>query len=256
MSSLIITGLLYVASAPRGVLRVGGAPHSMSRSAVFFFLCYAGRSMWTGSTRRGKALLPPEVPSSCADMYYSILMVLLHSKKVRYVAKLQEDLSTNPNKNGWNVAVTGHSLGGGISTIVGSTLGVQSVAFSPPGFTMSRFKFETRFKEKNLTLVPKLRLAARYSVNFIPMHDMVPKADAHFGVVQHTICTHKSPLSCHSLELMACDLVNRCGDGANGTRFSHCKYKEADLNEMALDSIALQCEKSFGLGPFASPCLS
>jgi hypothetical protein len=136
---------------------------------------------------------------------------------IQYMRKVQEE----PGRVGWKMAVTGHSLGGGVSTIAGATLGVQSLAFSPPGFARSRHAFDTQVSA-NETLVPRLHLAAQHTVNFIPMHDLVPKVDDHFGLVQSTMCVHKSPAACHAIEHMVCDLINRCGDGHDGKRFSGC----------------------------------
>ena len=94
---------------------------------------------------------------------------------VKYAMRLKKELEP-----GWNLAVTGHSLGAGISTIVGATVGITSIAFSPPGFVRSRFKFETVVNGSILR--PKIANAAQYSVNVLPMRDIVPLADSHFGL--------------------------------------------------------------------------
>ena len=144
-----------------------------------------------------------------------------HETVVRYVTAVK----SKADAEGWKLAVTGHSLGGGISTIVGATLGIKSVAFSPPGLTRSRYKFETHFNNMQ-SLRPTAENAAENAVSFLPMHDVVPTADEHLGMVQHTMCKNKDPLKCHNLEAMVCDLMNRCGDGDSGTRFTGGQAQE------------------------------
>ena len=141
---------------------------------------------------------------------------------VKYAMRLKKELEP-----GWSLAVTGHSLGAGISTIVGATVGILSIAFSPPGFVRSRFKFETVVNGSILR--PKISNAAQYSVNVLPMRDVVPLADTHFGLIQNTICNYHDPLTCHSIELTSCDLLQRCGDGMNGKRYSGCTFNQIGL---------------------------
>eukprot|EP01052_Picozoa_sp_SAG31_P000663 SAG31_NODE_19_length_35031_cov_42.510707_14_plen_180_part_00 len=142
---------------------------------------------------------------------------------VRYIHKLL------PLSPGWRIIVTGHSLGGGIATIAGATLGINSIAFSPPGFVRSRRKFETLIRGDdgdNVTsrLRPRVEAAASGAVSFLPARDLIHLADEHLGLVQHTVCRHTDSLTCHSPEFMVCDLLTRCGDGHGGRRFVDCAF--------------------------------
>lgn len=122
----------------------------------------------------------------------------------------------------WTISVTGHSLGGGIATVVGSTLGIPSVSFSGPGFFYSKWQFATPLR--NGTVVyPKLSRAMNYATTFIPSHDIVPQCDRHLGTVQYTTCSRKGALSCHAIDAMVCDLLVQCGDGHDQKRFHSCK---------------------------------
>lgn len=138
-----------------------------------------------------------------------------HETVVRYIYKLQQQTEDD----GWTIAVTGHSLGGGISTIVGATMGIESMAFSPPGLSRSRLKFGSNIDTDGKAdtfeevFMPTLKRAAKYTTSIIPMHDLVPTADKHFGQVQYTLCAVENPLKCHLLEGTACDLLTKCGDG-------------------------------------------
>ena len=151
-----------------------------------------------------------------------------HEAVVKYAFKTRSNL-----KNGWNLAITGHSLGGGISTIVGATLGIHSIAFSPPGMTASRYKFQTNVR--GTMMRPLTDYSVGHSINFVPLRDIVPKTDGHFGLVQDTICKDKNPMKCHSIELMVCDLLRRCGDGYNNKRFAGCYFSDTDLELSRID---------------------
>ena len=106
-----------------------------------------------------------------------------HRNIVRYVHCTHAQLP-----QGWQMAVTGHSLGGGLATIVGTTLGIPSIAFSPPGILKSRYKFEDKYlddtvignQDKTGGMTPKRRprlvRAAGKSLNLIPHRDLVPMA--------------------------------------------------------------------------------
>ncbi len=164
----------------------------------------------------------------------------LYENIVRYTHCLRDTLPDD-----WNISVTGHSLGGGLATIVGTSLGLDAIAFSPPGLTQSRFKFvdpylnETHPDPRRAGRVVPLRPrlgggrhtggAAQHSVNIIPTRDLVPSADYHFGLTQNTICVKTDPLYCHQLELAVCDLLTRCGDGHGGRRFSGCTYEKLPM---------------------------
>ena len=139
------------------------------------------------------------------------------------VVNIADRLQREAGNSGWAVAVTGHSLGGGVATITGSMLGIPALAFSPPGLVRSRRKFRARLSDGGRAAV-RLRRAAAYSVNFVPNRDPVPRSDAHFGLVQHTLCLQQDPLVCHLPELMVCDLLRHCGDGAGGRRFGGARF--------------------------------
>merc|ERR1711934_1206777 len=83
---------------------------------------------------------------------------------------------SNPD-NCWTMTVTGHSLGGGLASIVGTTLGIKSVAFSGPGLLFSKDQQTTEI-DGNI-LKPDLASAIELSTNFIPTRDPVPRVDDH-----------------------------------------------------------------------------
>ena len=73
-------------------------------------------------------------------------------------------------------------------------------------------------------LSPKLASAARISTAFIPSSDLVPRFDTHFGHTQDMVCPRSNGyITCHFLSDNICDLLLRCGDNQNQTRFHSCK---------------------------------
>jgi hypothetical protein len=73
------------------------------------------------------------------------------------LTKYSSHLRHEHKQKGWSVSLTGHSLGGGLATIAGSTLGLTSLAFVSPGFVASRLKFGTEVNRK--LLHPQVPLA-------------------------------------------------------------------------------------------------
>ena len=73
-------------------------------------------------------------------------------------------------------------------------------------------------------LSPKLASAARISTAFIPSSDIVPRVDTHFGHTQDMVCPRRNGIfTCHYLSDNICDLLLRCGDNQDQTRFHSCK---------------------------------
>lgn len=127
---------------------------------------------------------------------------------VSIVKKLQQDY---PNAS---FIVTGHSLGGGLSTIVGQRLEIPYVSFSGPGALYSAIKLGIT-NTKSLGLV------------YIPAYDVVPLIDVHTSAVQQLQCLNAaSALSCHSITRTCCELRRACGDigGHNRTLTACTKY--------------------------------
>lgn len=123
------------------------------------------------------------------------------------VTRLQ---STYPNAS---ISVSGHSLGGGLATIIGQRSGTSSVSFSGPGILLSARKF-------NLPTV------LNYDLPFtiVPDSDVVPRIDSHVGTVQNIRCLRShSALSCHAITRTCCELARNCGD-AYGRSLTVCRH--------------------------------
>jgi len=121
----------------------------------------------------------------------------LFSAALDRLGRLKEESA----KDGYQVVVTGHSLGGAIAAIVGSRQHLPTLAVSPPGTLYSAQRFLTSRKEltKYLTVIQ-------------PDHDVVSQIDEQVGFVQNIRCRPDNPMKCHILGTTVQTLYDSCGD--------------------------------------------
>lgn len=70
---------------------------------------------------------------------------------------VREEILPDPRYANYQFLLTGHSLGGGVASIVGARLQALAVTFSSPGVVLSRRKFGLSLKE-----------ISQYVVNIVP----------------------------------------------------------------------------------------
>ncbi|KAJ3336948.1 hypothetical protein HDU93_001868 [Gonapodya sp. JEL0774] len=117
-----------------------------------------------------------------------------------------------------DVVLTGHSLGGGLASIVAAQAGVRSVVFSPPGILFSAKKFGIS-QERTDTLAASL-------TSIVVDKDVVSKVDDVPGAVFHVPCD-ETFISCHSLVRTTAMLQSWCGDTGRFMYLSgYCDYLE------------------------------
>lgn len=117
----------------------------------------------------------------------------------------------NPDYDG--LAITGHSLGGGIAMISAAQTGVASVAVSGPNAMLSRLSFDPQLTVDQLNTK---------TFNVIPRRDLIPMFDDRAQNFQQIQCrsSSRNPLSCHSIGRTICELLYTCG---TGTRPALCE---------------------------------
>jgi len=143
-----------------------------------------------------------------------------------------------------DVVVTGHSLGGGISLVVGALSGRQAVAIQPPGLNHALAKHQEQQKG-SFGLGRGLHQS---SVSLVVEHDPISLFDGHGGLVQTMTCDRAggSALGCHMLENTICNLLRHCGD-ADGS-FASCKFElEAEDVKISEGEVKAQVEVSSAL---------
>jgi len=99
---------------------------------------------------------------------------------------------------------TGHSLGGGLATALGSIFNKSAITFSAPGLKATAALLRPEPDQGSLV---------HLSVNVVPDHDLVPAVDEQTGTVLRIQCPSKVPWTCHRLAGTMCELLATCGDG-------------------------------------------
>ena len=100
-----------------------------------------------------------------------------------------------------NVVVTGHSLGGGLAYIIGTTNNLVNYGVSPPGSGIG--KFMNKYTQEQVV---------KYVHALVPQRDPVAVLGSQQGNVVHIPCREPDSLSCHSLDATICMLSSICGD--------------------------------------------
>lgn len=99
------------------------------------------------------------------------------------------------------VIVTGHSLGGFLSKLVGAKTNTQSISFAGPGLKL----FERKFKVN----IDDIR---KYTYNIHADYDGVHTVGGTGGAIQPVDCPSDSATTCHFLSTYICTLRKYCGD--------------------------------------------
>lgn len=143
-----------------------------------------------------------------ADFVYAINALQSQAvQRVSYyksVTRFVNDLKADPDYD--RIALTGHSLGGGIAMISAAQTGVGAVSISGPNAVLSRLSFVPQLTVEQLNT---------RTVNVIPNRDLVPMFDDRAQNYQNINCRSESrnPMSCHSLVRTLCELLFTCGTG-------------------------------------------
>mmetsp|Transcript_71072 Transcript_71072/g.184547 ORF Transcript_71072/g.184547 Transcript_71072/m.184547 type:complete len:202 (+) Transcript_71072:1308-1913(+) len=130
--------------------------------------------------------------------------------------------------------ITGHSLGGGIATVIGTDFDIQAVTFSAPGLKAT---------SHILRRAPRYGRLVRKAVNVVPDRDVVPMVDEQAGTVLKTVCPFSkgNPSACHRLTVTLCELLASCGDGG-GRGVQRGYVRKCDVcRDAGQDDLPPQC---------------
>lgn len=122
------------------------------------------------------------------------------------------------DEDGFGLALTGHSLGGGMAQLCGSIEGIRSLTFSPVGQAVASGRVNGDHIKHQLPI-------ENTAVSVVPYGDIVPLIDDQLGVAQSIACTSINPVRCHSLTQTACELYRKCGDPRNRSIDLTCKQQ-------------------------------
>ncbi|GBG33934.1 Hypothetical Protein FCC1311_101572 [Hondaea fermentalgiana] len=125
------------------------------------------------------------------------------------------ELKSNATARNSRLYLTGHSLGGGLASLLGAREDVPNAVFSAPGSELSI----------GLLAEDKLDELRRNTINVIPDGDLVPQVDRSAFYAQKIECTDESllrPIECHSIVRTVNTLAELCGA-------SHRLLKESEV---------------------------
>jgi lipase ATG15 len=130
----------------------------------------------------------------------SIERVSFYKDTTRFVQFLQNQSDVYSG-----VAVTGHSLGGGLSIITGAIAGVPAVALSGPNAMLSRKSFDPQVSAEQLN---------SKTFNIIPERDVVPMIDDPAQNYQSIRCEADFAdfIGCHDSTRSLCEILYTCGN--------------------------------------------
>jgi len=131
---------------------------------------------------------------------------VIEDKSLENVAYYRETTAfvESLKKEGHNVQIVGHSLGGGLAMITGAQTEIPAIALSGPNTMISR-----------KTYSPQITPAAldKYTFNIVPDRDPVPRIDDLAENYQRIKCRSPSnkPVDCHYGRRSLCEILYTCG---------------------------------------------
>jgi len=145
----------------------------------------------------------------------------------RDTTKFANDLQTSNDYAG--VAVTGHSLGGGLSLITGAQAKIPAVALSGPNTVLTRRSLDPKVSRGDLD---------RYTFNIIPDRDVVPMIDIPAENYQNIRCNagFTDVIGCHDTTRALCEAIFTCGSDGRPvpcecvTQFNYPEPEKIDPN--------------------------
>ena len=99
-----------------------------------------------------------------------------------------------------NVVIVGHSLGGGLSKILGKMVRKPSISLSGPGANAFHSLWGKEGISDNFDIT---------TIDLVPDMDLVPRVEVSGGTIYRIIC-REGPLGCHSKDLSLCEVLIMC----------------------------------------------
>ena len=140
-----------------------------------------------------------------------------------YINDLEHAFNENIKKFSKNVVIVGHSLGGGLSKILGKRVKKQSISLSGPGVNAFHSLWGYEGISENFDIS---------TIDLVPDMDLVPRVEVSGGTILRIIC-REGPFGCHNKAYSLCEVLIMC---RNPNREIYCR-KMANLNDLQIKTI-------------------
>ena len=117
-----------------------------------------------------------------------------------YIHKLEYAYKNTSSTFRDNVVIVGHSLGGGLSKILGRITKTQAISLSGPGINAFHTNWTSDGNSGNFDLS---------FIDLIPDKDLIPRVEVSGGTIYRIVC-NKSPFKCHDKALSLCETLIMC----------------------------------------------
>ena len=141
----------------------------------------------------------------------------------KYIKDLVSAYNETSKSISENVVIVGHSLGGGLSKILGRITKNQAISLSGPGINAFHTLWTSDGNSENFDLS---------FIDLVPDYDLVPRVEVSGGTIYRIFC-NQGPFICHDKTLSLCEALAMCR--SNYYEF-YC-YKIAYLNTNQIKEI-------------------
>jgi len=117
---------------------------------------------------------------------------------IKVLNKTYNNISKEFDNN--NVIIVGHSLGGGLSKILGKMVKKPSISLSGPGANAFHSLWGEDGISDNFDIT---------TIDLVPDMDLVPRVEVSGGTIYRIIC-REGPFGCHSKDLSLCEVLIMC----------------------------------------------
>ncbi len=155
-------------------------------------------------------LLPLETVADIIYFSSVVERVFRAHRSSSYHTILSDHIKNKMEEYGNRIIITGHSLGGSLGKISGATLNIRAISINGPGLLYSHEKFGLLRSKIDTT-----------AVNIVAKGDLVSEIDRLGGTTYRLGCSSGSPISCHRLTAVACEIQEKC-QFHEGGRFITC----------------------------------
>ena len=122
-----------------------------------------------------------------------------------------------------NIVIVGHSLGGGLSKILGRITKNQAISLSGPGINAFHTLWTDEGNSENFDLS---------FIDLVPDKDLIPRVEVSGGTIYRILC-NQGTFTCHDKTLSLCETLAMC----RSRYYEFYCYKMANLNSFQIREI-------------------